>query len=207
MSIGTMCETRRICIVEVGDAFGWTRHITCRDGTRLTIDTMAGVRGDIKEAMPHLSPGCEARVMVDEAGRIQGVAHPDARIHPVTLQLLEALEVDVAATMAWGASALLWSTAKLTPVECPDGSLVDLEGEVVLMVGYEGFTVAHHDISIQTKLPETTAAACEGRLLREVVSIPDLDHLDIRILHAERTPIGTMFTIVPQEGATALHVS
>ena len=193
---------RRIRIRDVLPMHGATRRVVCEDGERLSIDLADPAHGGTADISRHIAPGGEARVLVDGHGRILGVGHPHARIHPHTLAIAEALGLPRDGAMARAASPLLWRRRPEDAVANPpaSGLFASEDGEILLMATCDRFAFHQDGFTIRTALPDTAIAACAGRLMREVVSIPDLDPIGLRILEAHDTPLGTEFVVIPRDG-------
>lgn len=198
-------EWRRIRVSRVQRMFGSTEQVECADGTMLTINTGMTAGGSAADARGLLHELEEARVLVDGT-RIVGVGRTNPSVHPVTLSIMKALEMDVDAILAWALSPEVWVEEVHNRMDCPENAaLFDNEDRLMLMVGYNGdYTILHQTICVHAAMPEAIVSASIGRLLRQVVSIPDLDGLDLEIVSSDQSTSGCDFKVVPDDGWTAL---
>lgn len=200
---------QHIEVVRCQRMFASTERVECADGQRLTFDSSRTADGSAADARGLLHENGHMRVLVDGT-RIVGVGHPRPRMHVKTAGIMRAIGMDVDAVTAWALSPLVWTSHLDHRVELGVsgmGAVVVDDGHVVLMCCMEEHAIVHEDISIQVKLPEALVLASTGRLLRDVVSIPSLDHLELPILHAEVSPVGTLFRVIPEDGALPLDTN
>lgn len=197
-------EWQRIDVRRCQRLFGSTERVECADGSRLTFNSGMTASGSSADARGILHECGEARVLVD-GSRIVGVGRTNPTLHPHTRSIMEAFDIDVAGVVEWALSPLIWVESEAYSIECPEmGVVLDGDDRVMLTWAMEGFAITHEDVYLNEKLPEAIVAASVGRLLREVISIPEIDHLDIPILAAEVTPINTRFVILPDVGGERL---
>lgn len=166
------------------------------EGFRILVET-DGDSYDVNSAVAdmYLERGRRARVLV--SGRqIVGIGHVDPVMDPVTSDIIRMHGGDIPAIETWMTRRLVWAERDSLKPECPEkGVQMDEDGHVHAALIWEGYSYSHGTISIQDRMPETTVEASIGRLLREVVSIPRMDTLDLAILDAQVTPLGTDFTV------------
>lgn len=194
--------TRRIRIRAVAPVFGSTSRVICDDGETFTIDMAGATRGRVGDLEDHITPGGEARIWSDAARRITGVGHPRARIHPVTLAIAQVMGTSRDEITAWASSPLIWRRKGEKLLEAPpaSGLVQSGDGEALLACACADYAFHQDAFTIHRRIPETLLAACAGRMMRDIVSIPELDPLGIRIIEAQDTPLGTEIVVVPQDG-------
>lgn len=161
--------------------------------------------GTIETAIDRLR-GDDAVPVLVLGDQVRGVAHPHARIHPLTLAMMEVLGVDVAAVRRWGSAPLLWAASEdMRLDQGPQKYMMGEDGEISLFCNIGLGLMLHHDLILRCELPETIVDWAKGRPLREIVS-SNLDHIDLHILAAHNANGRTRFTVIPSDGATPLRV-
>lgn len=139
--------------------------------------------------------------------RIIGVGEPKTRVHPVTKAMMEVYGIDYEAGVAWINAPHIWhGEPGLIPESVRGVGLRNL-GEMIVEHVPMGYIVTENSICLPRKrLPEMALAQCVGRRLRDVVVLPDIDHLDLTI-HAASSldgSFGLSFTVVPDHGHAPL---
>jgi len=170
---------------------GWEGCITKKDNDQ----------GHMADAYAALRPGMRARILVKGCD-IVGVGDIGAKIAQTTLDLMQALGVDVDKACSWAAGPHHWRSASLPHDEYADERVsISRDGMLWLTAKGEGYQIHHDEVILDTELPETMMSAAAGRMLREIVYIPEIDHLDIAIRTAQNLQGRARFTVMDQDAA------
>lgn len=191
----TSLQWRSITVASQTRLFKNVYRIECDEQESVILNISRSAQGNGISALEALMPGDKARILV-EGKKIVGIGYPDPRMHPHTRQIMTAFGMNIDAVKNWATSALIWASSEDHVISCPEmGISIDNDQQMQLQIGCEDYTISHDDIYIRNQLPDTMIAACVGKLLREVISIPEIDHLEIPIIFAQNTMGGAEFTI------------
>lgn len=171
-----------------------------------TFDFAQSIYGNDVDARNAAMDPAGSRLLI-RGDRIIGVGLARPRIHPVTRLLMEAFRVDIDAGMAWVRSAHVWRAEDCVEVPRVEGVAIRTDGEMVFEEAVPGMVFVENAVCFPKRtIPEIAIGQCKGRLLREVVSIPELDAHDIPILRAVnlKDDFGLSLTIVPNQGHDAI---
>jgi len=200
-TVRTVVRTRRVSA---------DRHVLiCDDGWEGTLDASASDAIASRSALDAVLRYGTVRVLGD-GDRVRGLGHAAPRVHPHTRSIMEMLEIDVEAAVEWAAGPVLWRDGKVEKDLVSDFRyMLTDEGELVLSTAIKGrdgtmATLNWNTLVLSVELPETAVIAMTGRTLRDCVSIPPLDHLEVTVLRAYNENLRTRLEIIPPHGAEPL---